>query len=66
MRTSIILSRGATGYMVLKEKHPYYFSSVNEVAKLIADLIKPSDEDDLVMLTISILKKKETTKEVKP
>jgi len=66
MRTSIILSRGATGYMVLQDKKPHYFSSVSDVAKLIAELIKPETENDLVMLTISTLKKKETTKEVKP
>ncbi|GAI56522.1 unnamed protein product [marine sediment metagenome] len=66
MRTSLILSRGTTGYMILHDKKPHYFSSVSEVAKLIAELIQPETENDLVMLTISTLKKKETTKEVKP
>lgn len=48
--------------MVLKDKKPYYYSSVQEVAKLIAELIEPETENDLVMLTISTFKKKETTK----
>ena len=51
--------------MVLKDKKPYYYSDVKQVAKLIAELIEPKSEHDLVMLTISTLKKKETTKEAK-
>ncbi|MBA7671176.1 hypothetical protein ES703_79328 [subsurface metagenome] len=66
MRTSLILSRGTTGYMVLKDRKPFYYSDVKEVAKLIAGLIEPESEDDLVMLTISTLKKETPKKEVKP
>ena len=49
--------------MVLKDKKPYYYSDVKEVANLISELIEPKSENDLVMLTISTLKKKESTKE---
>jgi len=63
LKTSLILSSGASGYMVLKDHKPYYYSSVNEVAKLIAELIEPESETDLVMITITTLKKKETAKE---
>lgn len=66
MKIPLILSSGASGYMVLKDHKPHYYSSIKEVGSLIAELIEPETENDFVMLTISILKKKETTKEVKP
>lgn len=67
MRRTLILSRGESGYMVLREKKPYYFSSIKDIAQMLVSLIEPPTQNQLVAITIELIqKKKPDTKEDKP
>lgn len=67
MRRTLILSRGESGYMVLREKKPYYFSSIKDIAQMLVSLIEPPTQNHLVAITIELIqKKKPDTKEDKP
>jgi len=64
MKTSIILSRGETGFMALQDKTRYYFSSIKDLAEMIAKLIQPSTSTPTITLTVEV-PDAESTKEPK-
>ena len=67
MRRTLILSRGESGYMALREKKPYYFSSIKDIAQMLVGLIEPPTQNHLVAITIELIKKKKPDiKEDKP
>lgn len=66
MRKSLILSRGESGYMVLKNQKPYYFSSTKDIAQMLVGLIEPPSPNHLVAITVELIQReKAVTKEDK-
>lgn len=66
LRTSLILSRGESGYMVLKDKKPYYFSSTKDIAQMLVGLIEPPSQNHLVAITVELIQREKAgTKEDK-
>jgi len=57
MRRTLILSRGESGYMALREKKPYYFSSIKDIAQMLVGLIEPPTQNHLVAITIEFMQK---------
>ena len=54
MQTSVTLSRGETGFMAVQDDTHYYFSTIKDLAQMIAKLIEPSSSNPTITLIVDV------------